>query len=158
EAVRHDFEAWQPKLSNCAVVLMHDTNERRENFGVWRLWAELRQQVPSFEFQHGHGLGGLATWTNVPGGLPGVFAPRNPPDTATLRERFALLGERWSVEQEAAYRAIETMKCEAARIAEKDAQIARLTTEVSSLDGQVRPLQQQVQSLQESLAALDIQR
>src|SRR5262245_38342377 len=78
EAVRHDFEAWQPKLSNCAVVLMHDTNERRENFGVWRLWAELRQQFPSFEFQHGHGLGVLATGTNVPRGLAGLFAQRNP--------------------------------------------------------------------------------
>jgi hypothetical protein len=37
EAVRHDFEMWTPKLSSCAVVLLHDTNERRGDFGVWRL-------------------------------------------------------------------------------------------------------------------------
>src|SRR5262245_36652398 len=49
EAVRHDFESWKPKLSERAFVLFHDTNERREDFGVWRFWAELTEQYPYFE-------------------------------------------------------------------------------------------------------------
>jgi GT2 family glycosyltransferase len=63
EAVRHDFEAWRPKLSARAIVLLHDVNVRERDFGAWRLWDELRSVHPHFTFLHHHGLGVLCVGT-----------------------------------------------------------------------------------------------
>lgn len=66
EAVRGDFETWRPKLSQRAVVLFHDINERSGDFGAWRFWDEVSARHPSFHFLHGHGLGVLAVGPEQP--------------------------------------------------------------------------------------------
>lgn len=118
EAVRHDFENWWPKLSERAVVLFHDTNVREREFGVWRFWEEIAKRYPNFEFLHGHGLGVL-----VPGGggSPEVLALcrlRDPNKIGAVRERFALLGERWITSQDIIELAAATAAPEASGISE----------------------------------------
>ena len=66
DAVRGDFETWQAKLSDRAVVLFHDINERGSDFGAWRFWDEVSRRYPSFHFLHGHGLGVLAVGPEQP--------------------------------------------------------------------------------------------
>lgn len=66
EAVRADFEAWRPKLSEQGVVLLHDTQVREKDFGVWRLWEDLVARWRGFDVPYGCGLGMLAVGAHVP--------------------------------------------------------------------------------------------
>ena len=54
-----DFTSWRSTVRGGGIVLFHDIAEHERGFGVWRLWEELRAVHPTFEFEHGHGLGVL---------------------------------------------------------------------------------------------------
>ena len=59
EAVKHDFETWQKKLSDNAFILFHDIAEYRDDFGVHKFWDEVKVLGDYLEFKHHHGLGVL---------------------------------------------------------------------------------------------------
>lgn len=98
EAVKHDFDTWLPKLSDSAVVLFHDTQERQSDFGVWRLWGELRQIYPGFEFTHSHGLGVLQVGHDLPGQVADLLALSDAAEIEKTRRLFEYLGARFQIE------------------------------------------------------------
>lgn len=59
EAVKHDFETWLPKVNkNTGTIMFHDVCERQGDFGVYRLWEELKKKYKdTITFEHYHGLG-----------------------------------------------------------------------------------------------------
>ena len=97
EAVRHDFESWKRKLSSRAVVLLHDTQVKKGDFGVWRFWQEIRKDHLSVDFKHSNGLGVILLNEELPGWLSSITAEdlnRTLTITPFARNLFEALGNR----------------------------------------------------------------
>jgi hypothetical protein len=91
--VSHDFAIWLPKLSNRGIAVFHDVNERKRDFDVWRLWSELQQKYPHFEFEHGHGLGIIAVGDDIGPHLRALFdADADEALSPQIRRAYARLG------------------------------------------------------------------
>ena len=67
EAVRNDFEVGK-KLKEGGTFLFHDWNVREKDFGVWKLWEEIkrREDYVTIELANGHGLGIATKSMSVP--------------------------------------------------------------------------------------------
>jgi len=158
EAARHDFEAWLPKLAPGAIVMFHDTEVRERNFGVWKLWEELRAQYPhAIEFSHSHGLG-ILQLNNAPGSRRQEWLHLDASKRDRLRTYFAALGsrqlERFELKSE-----LSTSKTE---VAERDVVIAGLRQQASNLtqvvaarDTEIADLRQHASNLTQVVAARD---
>ncbi|HRO25867.1 MAG TPA: class I SAM-dependent methyltransferase [Luteimonas sp.] len=155
EAVRHDFESWLPKLSQRAVVLFHDTMVRERGFGVWRLWSELQERYPSFEFQHSHGLGVLLVGKDQPASLLGLAGLRGTAQATIVQRVFEALGDRIVIGQRAsnAENFGDIAREEAGRHLAEGERAYRLLAEVRATSD---ALEQARQAAQSEVSRLDV--
>ena len=185
EAVKQDFESWLPKMTDRGVILFHDINVREYNFGVWKLWQELKQKYAHVEFMHTHGLGVLAVGPECPPALTQFmqYAEREP---QLIGEFFYQLGVRaesglklqdqedqllksrqelgqYKHQLEAKEQQLQdlgySLREHQAWVKERDQQLQEHTQWLSDKDGHLHKLQQELQAhrqrLQEQQQLLD---
>jgi len=132
EAVKHDYNTWFPKLSDQAVVVFHDISVREKDFGVWKLWEELIQQYPHFEFVHGHGLGILGVGGSLSSDIRAFFSMPEK-KIMDVKKIFLSLGSRLSQKQ-ALVAINQTIQTLTTQLAEQGQSIQALTNQVNELD------------------------
>jgi hypothetical protein len=136
ETVKQDFENWLPKMSQRGIVMIHDTNGREKDFGVWKFFHELRSQYPVFEFVHGYGLGIVGVGEElVDSRVWDLFqASKSEDETTTIRRFFGSLGcslvNQWRLNNEAAHKSRMSEMLQSI-VSERDQQIADLALELA---------------------------
>jgi O-antigen biosynthesis protein len=121
EAVKHDFESWLPKISDKGVIIFHDTNVMRDDFGVYKLWKEISKKYPSFEFKHGYGLGVICVGNKIKEDFKKIAN-----DKDYYIKLFSRLGSYISLKQEN----ISITKEKNEKIKEKDDEIIKLKKDI----------------------------
>jgi glycosyltransferase involved in cell wall biosynthesis len=150
EAVKKDFESWLPKMSRRGIILLHDVIVRDRNFGVWRLWNEVKQSYPHFEFPHGHGLGVVGVGPEQPDSMLELFHA-SVEETDKIRNYFFRLGER--ITAQVAYEA-ELVRLRI-MIAEKERIIQALDEEKGQ---EIRELREQLSEQEKLVQVLAAQK
>jgi hypothetical protein len=147
EDVLENLESWLPKLSKTALLLLHNSNEDKTEFGVAKLWRELRARYPSFEFKHGSGLGLLAVGSEMPLSLRPLFLA-----TEATRDAIGQIYERLglSVKDQIDLSALRQKE------AQESVELERLESELQARSESFQDLRTEIDALRSAIVAYPV--
>ena len=142
-AFADQLDAWLPKLSPRAVILVYGIDDPSTNNSALELWNTLSERYRHFEFVQGAGLGVLGVGKDLPPALQHLFSlDAITPRALEVREMFARLGGGAGLQAElgdlrrrlhAALDSDQVAKLESALGAAKDALAAARVDHVKTL-------------------------
>lgn len=90
---RRGLDAWRPKFSNRAILLVPQTNIPASRGGGGDCFRELARRHPSFEFTHGNGFGLIALGRTPPERVRALFDANAAPELRdAIRMAYSRLG------------------------------------------------------------------
>ncbi|PZP47811.1 MAG: hypothetical protein DI598_10675, partial [Pseudopedobacter saltans] len=147
DAVKHDFETWLPKMSDKGVVVLHDTNEIQEGFGVWKFWQELESKYTNhFHFLHCHGLGVVFVGSELPSVLQSFFNEKED-NILLIRNLFSAVGGKFERDIQLLIQQDHNDQQIASFESKLDSNIKRLQEEKLSLKNDLQNKSKEVNSL-----------
>jgi hypothetical protein len=93
ESVKADFDSWLPLMSENGIVLLHDVHVRRNSFGVYKFWHELKSKYITIEFVGSHGLGVLFLGDVPEGGLKEIVQLSNDGNLSQIQGTFGSISD-----------------------------------------------------------------
>ncbi len=134
--VKNILEAWVPKLSPSAVILINGTEDDNPTLGAHRFWAEISDDRPSLKFRHGSGLGVLFWGKEIPTGLAGLHEVAfDDLKTDTVLAFFTSIDNFMAADR---------------KLGEASKELAHINEELILRDNENRLLRRRIQSLQKN--------
>jgi hypothetical protein len=114
ESVKQDFQTWLPKMNINGVILLHDIHVRRNTFGVYKFWQEVKEKFKTIEFVGSHGLGVVFLGEVPAGKLSQLFQISENGDQAQIHGTFGSISDD----------VIQTFRMRDSAVAERDSAVA----------------------------------
>jgi hypothetical protein len=136
ESVRNDFESWLPKMHSNGIILLHDIHVRRNSFGVYKFWTEVKSRFKTIEFVGSHGLGVVFLGEAPAGKISDLLQIVNNGDLAQVQGTFGSIAD--DVIQGSRIGDINSAVAERdSAVAERDSAVAERDSAVAERDSAV---------------------
>jgi hypothetical protein len=136
ESVRKDFESWISKMDSNGIILLHDVHVRRNSFGVYLFWKEVKLKFRTIEFVGSHGLGVVFLGDIPQGKLEELFQIANSGHLSQIQGTFGSISD--DVVQGSRIGEINRAVAERdSAVAERDSAVAERDSAVAERDSAV---------------------